>query len=89
MIVINTEFSRWKRPIRAVCGDSVEFQDNPQSFRRIGFSIKRNGHELLEISGSHAQDMLIAFLENATDRHLKAFRDGIDGELERRKNDTH
>ena len=95
MIVINTEFPRWKRPIRAVCGDSVEFQDNPQNFRRVGFSIERNGYQLLEISGSHAQDMLIAFLNDATDFHLKQFMKGIQEELDMResrrelKNDTH
>ena len=80
---------RWKRPLKAVCGDIVKFRDNIQNFRRVRFSIERNGYQLLEISGSHAQDMLIAFLDSATDQHLKAFRDGIDEELERRKNDTH
>ena len=95
MIEINTEHMRWKRPLKAVCGDRVKFKDNIQNFRRVGFSIERNGYQLLEISGSHAQDMLIAFLNDATDFHLKQFMKGIQEELDmresrrERKNDTH
>jgi hypothetical protein len=85
MIDIDIEYARFNRPIRARCDDRVIFRDNPQNFRRIAFFIERNGHELLEISGSHAHDMLISFLNSASEFHLKQFMKGIQEELDIRE----
>jgi len=89
MITFEMEHGQGIQSIKGSVSDIVTFRDNPDDVNKLSFHVVRNNTELLEIYGSHARDMLLAFLNGATDRHQKTFKTGIELELARRKNDTH
>lgn len=60
----------------------VEFHDSPDDLYKIAFHFYQNDRHILEVSGAHAKEMLIGFLDGATKRHLRAFKDGIEECLE-------
>ena len=70
-----------EKDIKAIPWARVEFRDNPYNFRQVAFHVYHNGHHILEISGAHANKMLWAFLDDATEFHLKQFKLGIEERL--------
>lgn len=70
-----------EKDIKAIPWARVEFHDNPKNFRKVAFHVYHNGRHILEVSGTHANKMLWAFLDDATERHLKEFKLGIEERL--------
>jgi hypothetical protein len=70
-----------EKDIKAIPWARVEFRDNPYNFRQVAFHVYHNDHHILEVSGAHANKMLWAFLDDATEFHLKQFKLGIEERL--------
>lgn len=70
------------KDIKATPYVEVEFHDNPDQYSKIAFHFYQNGKHILEVSGAHAREMLVGFLDGATRRHLMSFKDGIEERLE-------
>ena len=70
------------KDIKATPYVKVEFHDNPDQYSKIAFHFYQNDRHILEVSGAHAREMLVGFLDGATKRHLRAFKDGIEECLE-------
>jgi hypothetical protein len=76
------------KDIKATPYVHVEFHDSPDDLYKIAFHFYQNDRHILEVSGAHAREMLIGFLDGATKRHLEHFMLGIGDRLWEERNDT-
>lgn len=86
MIICSVKRGREYQEIRGREGDRVEVLDYFDDKKDTQFRISRNGNLLLSLYGSHSRELLHAFLRQGSTRHLKAFKLGIEDELEYREN---
>lgn len=64
--------------------ESVEYVEGRNRYD-MEFRVHHGDRHVVSIRGATAHDMLIAFVRGASQRHLKAYRDGLEDELQWRR----
>jgi len=85
MIEYSYKYSN-KSEERKPVNESIEFYDGRGRYD-MGFNVWHGDAHVVSIRGATAQDMLAAFLRNASTHHLYYFKRGLEDELKWRKGD--